>query len=481
MTFQCYGFLFLFLPLTVLLWWQLNRRGWGKAAQILLLCASLFFYGWHRLACLVVLVGSILFNFLVGRGLARTGKKGLLLLGLVGNLGVLGYFKYANFFLDNLNLLFSTSFGTLQLLLPLGLSFFTFQQIAFLLDLAHGEKNDYTLLEYACYVSFFPCVASGPMAFHHEVIPQLRQAAGRCLTSRELAQGLWLFSLGLWKKVIVAEAFGAGADWGFASIGQLNSTTALLVALSYTFQLYFDFSGYTDMARGIGRMLGLRLPDNFDVPYQALTIGKFWKGWHMTMTRFFTRYVYIPLGGSRRGTVVTCRNIMIIFLLSGLWHGADWSFVLWGGLHGAAMVVDRLLGKRVERLHPVLSWALTFAFVTFCWVFFRAENISQGLALCKAIGVCSFGEIAPGFTACFQLPLTSWLSRFLVLEPQRVALGMTLLFLLFAFLFCLQERGGAKKEERVALQGRTGVLCGLLLFWSVISLTGVTQFLYSEF
>ncbi|MDY3014798.1 MAG: MBOAT family O-acyltransferase [Evtepia sp.] len=481
MTFQSYGFLFLFLPLTVLLWWQLNRKGWGKGAQVWLLGVSLFFYGWHRLTCLWVLLGSILFNFLLGKALARTGQKRWLILGLVGNLGILGYFKYANFFLENLNLLFPTSFGTLQLLLPLGLSFFTFQQIAFLLDAAHGEKTDYTLLEYACFVSFFPCVASGPMAFHHEVIPQLRSASGRTLTRGELTQGLWLFSQGLWKKVIVAEAFDAGADWGFASVGQLNSTTAVLVALSYTFQLYFDFSGYTDMARGLGRMLGLNLPDNFDTPYQALTIGQFWKGWHRTMTRFFTRYVYIPLGGSRRGTAVTCRNIMIIFLLSGLWHGADWSFVLWGGLHGAAMVADRLLGKRVERLHPALSWALTFGFVTFCWVFFRAESISQGMDLCRAVGVCSFGGIDPGFTSAFLLPLPAWLTRFLSLDPQRAALGMTLVFFAFAFLFCFQERGGKEKETRVSLGGWTGVLCGLLLFWSVISLTGVTQFLYSEF
>lgn len=481
MSFQSYGFLFLFLPLTVLLWRQCNRRGWGQAAQVILLGASLFFYGWHRLACLGVLVGSILFNFFVGRGLVRRGGKGLLLLGLLGNLGVLGYFKYANFFLENLNLLLPVSVGTLQLLLPLGLSFFTFQQIAFLVDMYRGEGNDYTLLEYACYVSFFPCVASGPMAFHHEVIPQLRVAVGRKGNSRELAEGLWLFSLGLWKKVIVAQTFGEAVDWGFGEIAWLNSTTALLVALAYSFQLYFDFSGYTDMARGIGRMLGLHLPDNFNAPYQALTIGSFWKRWHMTMTRFFTRYVYLPLGGSRRGRGITCRNIGIIFLLSGLWHGADWSFVLWGGLHGVAMVIDRLLGKRTEGLHPALSWGLTFGFVTFCWIFFRAESIAQGLELCRAIGACQLGGIDTHFTNCFLLPLSAWVTRFFALDAHRIALGMTLAFFAFAFLFCFQERGGEKRETKAALGSGQGLLCGVLLFWSVISLSGVTQFLYSEF
>lgn len=227
----------------------------------------------------------------------------------------------------------------------MGISFFTFQQIAFLVDRYRGDPADYTLLEYACFVSFFPCVTSGPIAFHDEVIPQMRAVQGKGPSAQGIAEGLWLFSLGIWKKVIVAEAFGGGADWGWANLPALNSTTALAVTLSYTLQLYFDFSGYTDMARGIGKMLGVTLPENFDVPYQALTIRGFWKGWHMTMTRFFTRYLYIPLGGSRRGLPRTCVNTLVIFLASGLWHGADWSFVVWGGLHGIAMVADPPAGQ----------------------------------------------------------------------------------------------------------------------------------------
>lgn len=380
MSFQSYTFLFALLPVSVAGWWLLNWRGHGRLAQGFLLVVSLAFYGKGNLAFLPLLLGSILFNFLVGKamGALPRARKPLLVLGLLGNLGLLGYFKYANFFLDNLNWLLGTSIGALSLLLPLGISFFTFQQIAFLVDRYRGDPADYTLLEYACFVSFFPCVTSGPIAFHDEVIPQMRAVQGKGPSAQGIAEGLWLFSLGIWKKVIVAEAFGGGADWGWANLPALNSTTALAVTLSYTLQLYFDFSGYTDMARGIGKMLGVTLPENFDVPYQALTIRGFWKGWHMTMTRFFTRYLYIPLGGSRRGVPRTCVNTLVIFLASGLWHGADWSFVVWGGLHGIAMVADRLLGSRLDRLHPALSWALTFGYVNFCWIFFRAGQRPGG-------------------------------------------------------------------------------------------------------
>ena len=483
MSFQSYTFILLFLPLTVALWWGLNHKGYGRGAQGVLLAASLVFYGWTRWELLVILVGSILFHYAMGKWLCRaqSRRKGILLLGILGSLLPLVYFKYTNFFLGNLNVLFGMSLSVQQILVPLGLSLFTFQQLAFLMDAYRGKKNDYTLLEYACFVSFFPCVVSGPIAFHHEVIPQFRSAVGRRATGAEISQGIWLFSMGLWKKVILAQTFGKGADWGFACIPDLNTTTALMVVLSYTFQLYFDFSGYTDMARGIGRMLGIDLPDNFKVPYQALTIGSFWKRWHMTMTRFFTGYLYLPLGGSRRGTVCTCRNIMIVFLVSGLWHGANWTFVLWGGLHGCAMVLDRLLGHRIQKLHPALTWAVTFAFVCFCWIFFRASSIGEGLAMCQAIAVCDFGAFLPGFTDCFYLPAVAWLGRFLGVDLGRLALFMMLLFFLFAFLFVFLERDQEKKEGAVSFGARTGLLCACLFFWCLISLTGVTQFLYSEF
>lgn len=434
MSFQSYTFLFALLPVSVAGWWLLNWRGHGRLAQGFLLVVSLAFYGKGNLAFLPLLLGSILFNFLVGKamGALPRARKPLLVLGLLGNLGLLGYFKYANFFLDNLNWLLGTSIGALSLLLPLGISFFTFQQIAFLVDRYRGDPADYTLLEYACFVSFFPCVTSGPIAFHDEVIPQMRAVQGKGPSAQGIAEGLWLFSLGIWKKVIVAEAFGGGADWGWANLPALNSTTALAVTLSYTLQLYFDFSGYTDMARGIGKMLGVTLPENFDVPYQALTIRGFWKGWHMTMTRFFTRYLYIPLGGSR-----------------------------------------------LDRLHPALSWALTFGYVNFCWIFFRAGSVREALAMCRAIARCAFGPLAEEFTTSFQMPEITWIGRYLEIDMARLALLMFLLFVVGSMFFCLQETPVARRKHRMT--GRRGVLAGILLFWAVISLTGVSRFIYSNF
>ncbi len=483
MSFSSYSFLLLFLPITVFLWWMLNWRGSGKCAQCVLLAASLVFYGWSRWEGLLLLLGSILFHFILGTWLARARRrrKAILALGVVGSLLPLLYFKYTNFFLDNVNALAHTSLSVQTILLPLGISFFTFQQLGFLVDVYREERMEYTLLEYACFVSLFPCVVSGPIAFHNEVIPQLRAAVGQKLSGESLSQGIWLFTQGLWKKVVVAQAFGKGADWGFASIPVLNSTTALLVVLSYTFQLYFDFSAYTDMARGVGRMLGIDLPDNFNAPYQALTIGAFWKRWHMTMTRFFTRYLYFPLGGNRGGLVRTCRNIMIVFLVSGLWHGANWTFVLWGFLHGCAMVLDRLVGKRFSGLHPALSWGLTFAFVSFCWIFFRAPTVADGWAMVTAVGRCEFGSILSAFTSCFHLPMEAWLGRFLGLDMERLALLMLLLFFGGAFLFVFLERAGEKKETGREFGARAGLLSAVLLFWSLISLSGVTQFLYSNF
>ena len=261
MSFQSYSFLFVLLPVTVIGWRALNRFGYGRTAQVFLLGASLVFYALGSLLFLPVLTGSLLFNFLVGRGLTvGVGKKrALLVLGILGNLGVLGYFKYTNFLLENINILFGTSVGALAILLPLGISFFTFQQIAYRVDAYRGEAEPYSILEYAVYVTFFPCVASGPIAFHSEVIPQIRAQVGRRASGQELAEGLWLFSLGMWKKVIVAQTFGAATDWGYSSLAALDSTSALVVAVCYSFQLYFDFTGYTDMARGIGRMLGVTL------------------------------------------------------------------------------------------------------------------------------------------------------------------------------------------------------------------------------
>lgn len=483
MLFQSYSFIFVFLPLVLLGWWQLNHYHWHRVALVFLLACSLFFYGYFNVAFLPVLMCSILANYAFGHLIARRScmKRLWLLLALLLNIGSLVYFKYTNFFIANINTLFQSSIGFISILLPIGISFFTFQQIAYLIDVYRGEVPEYHLYEYALFVSFFPCVMSGPIALHNEVIPQLRDARNKVFSAELFACGIVSFSQGIAKKVLLADAFGAAADWGFASVNSINSTTAFVVTLSYTFQLYFDFSGYTDMARGVGLMLGLRLPQNFAGPYKALTIGQFWKCWHMTMTRFFTRYLYIPLGGSRNGTLPTCLNILIVFLLSGLWHGANWTFVIWGALHGSAMVADRLWGKHMDKLHPALSWGLTFGFVNLCWVFFRAESVSMAQSMFDCLFRFDFGALSPQLTDCFRLPGVDILVRLFELSAARVNLLLLLVSLLLALLICLQ---GKTLDERLAKRipnKKMALLSAMLLFWSLISLTGVTTFLYSDF
>ena len=390
MSFQSYTFLFALLPVSVAGWWLLNWRGHGRLAQGFLLVVSLAFYGKGNLAFLPLLLGSILFNFLVGKamGALPRARKPLLVLGLLGNLGLLGYFKYANFFLDNLNWLLGTSIGALSLLLPLGISFFTFQQIAFLVDRYRGDPADYTLLEYACFVSFFPCVTSGPIAFHDEVIPQMRAVQGKGPSAQGIAEGLWLFSLGIWKKVIVAEAFGGGADWGWANLPALNSTTALAVTLSYTLQLYFDFSGYSDMAIGLGWMFGFHFKENFNYPYSSTSIREFWRRWHISLSSWFLEYLYIPLGGNRKGKVRTCINKFIVFLCTGIWHGANVTFLFWGIYHGCFLMLEEFVPffrKEGGKIKTAVMRIYTLLVVCIGFVFFRADTMTQGMQWVKAM------------------------------------------------------------------------------------------------
>lgn len=273
------------------------------------LAMSLWFYGANDLRSLPVLLISIVLNYLIGSAILtspyRRTKTALLVCGVLVNLGALGIFKYLNFFLSNLSLLLGQSYDPIHLLLPLGISFFTFQQISYLIDARRGDAPSYSLSEYALFASFFPYVTSGPIAFHSEILPQIRDDRRRKPSARNLSRGLTAFSFGLFKKVLVADTLGKAADWGWANLESLNTPAALVTILAYSLQLYFDFAGYSDMASGVALCFNIELPMNFDSPYRARNIADFWKRWHITMTRFFTRYLYIPLGGSRRGLART--------------------------------------------------------------------------------------------------------------------------------------------------------------------------------
>lgn len=393
MLFNSPAYIFLFLPAAVLLYFLLNRWRFGCAASAWLILASLFFYGCWSPAHLPLLLLSIAVNFVAGAMLQQSGRLGkfglarriILPVGICFNLGLLGYYKYADFFLANFNSLLGAALPLPLLALPVAISFFTFQQIAYLVDCGRGRVRECSFLNYCLFVTFFPKLVAGPIVHHHEMMPQFARLRSRLPAPGNMALGLFFFSLGLFKKVWLADQFSAWAGTGFAAKNALTFFDAWGASLSYTLQLYFDFSGYSDMAVGSALFCNIVLPVNFDSPYQAASIQDFWRRWHITLSRWLRDYLYIPLGGSRKGLPRTCLNLLITFLLGGLWHGAGWTFVIWGGLHGAALVVHRLWQERGLRLPAFFGWLCTFLFVNASWVLFRAESLEEGLQMLKGM------------------------------------------------------------------------------------------------
>lgn len=486
MLFNSHFFIFVFLPLSVIGYFALCRLTRPRYAQYFLLVMNLWFYAANDLRSVPVLLASIVLNYLIGTSILsspyRRTKSALLVCGVTCNILALGIFKYLNFFMENVSLALGRSYDPIQLLLPLGISFFTFQQISFLVDARRGDAPLYSLSEYALFASFFPYVTSGPIAFHSEILPQLREDRRRRPSARNLSRGLTAFSFGLFKKVLIADTLGKAADWGWANLADLNLPAALVTILAYTLQLYFDFAGYSDMASGIALCFNIELPMNFDSPYRARSVADFWKRWHMTMTRFFTRYLYIPLGGNRRGLARTCLNTFIIFLVSGLWHGAAWTFIFWGALHGLAMVVSRLLAARSKRHLPYpLGWLLTFLFVNLCWVFFRAPSFSAAGTLLSRLLVGGWGALPTGLTDCFMSAEFTSLEQFVPLDAALFGAILCVAFLLLSLAGAVFPRN---MQRRLLHFRPTVPLCmgsAALLFWSILSLTGVSTFLYFTF
>ena len=335
----------------------------------------------------------MLFNYTIGNTLSKDmgvnkknfsknfSKKSILLFGIVCNLILLGYFKYVDFFIENLNLTINTNIELLHLLLPLAISFFTFQQIAYLVDSYKAETKEYDFLNYALFVTFFPQLIAGPIVHHKEMMPQFTTLRNKVKNYKNIALGLFIFSIGLFKKIVIADTFAVWANNGFDVAKTLNLFEAWATSLSYTFQLYFDFSGYTDMAIGIALLFNIKLPINFNSPYKALNIQDFWRRWHITLSRFLRDYIYIPLGGNKKGNFRTYSNLMATFILGGLWHGAGWTFIFWGFLHGLALLTHRVWQDFGFKLWVWLSWFITFNFINIAWVFFRAKEWEDAIKI----------------------------------------------------------------------------------------------------
>lgn len=380
MLFNSYEFIFLFLPLSLLSYYLLQKLNQPKTARLCLLLFSFIFYSWWNPAYLPLLLGSIVFNYMIGSMLgskrisATYQRKVLMIFGVAANLVLLGFYKYSDFFIANLNHFINTNIPMFNLLLPLAISFFTFQQIAYIVDAYKNEADTYDFIDYALFVGFFPQLIAGPIVHHGEMIRQFRSKNNWRIKYSNLAPGIYLFFIGLFKKVIIADTLSYWAIWGFDTSVQLSFLEAWLTSLAYTLQLYFDFSGYTDMATGAALMFNIKLPVNFHSPYKSADIQEFWRRWHITLGRFLRNYIYIPLGGNRRGSSRTSFNLLLTFLLGGLWHGAGWTFVFWGFLHGTALVVQRWWRRMGLKINYLLGWFLTFNFVNLAWVFFRAKT-----------------------------------------------------------------------------------------------------------
>jgi alginate O-acetyltransferase complex protein AlgI len=394
MLFNSQVFITGFLPIVLALYYAVASRRTARQAVVVL--ASLAFYGWWDIRFVPLLVGLTVANWLIAQWFGVRRAKWIPVLGVALNLAALGLFKYADFFRGTAYGLLGESFHPWQLILPLGISFFVFQKISYLMDLRRGDRHIYGFLDFCMFVTFFPQLIAGPLVRHNEIIQQFALDPRRPEMWENLSRGFVLFVIGVAKKVALADTLAMVADPLFArATASLSAAEAWAATGAYTLQIYFDFSGYSDMAIGLALMFGLRLPINFNAPYRAVSIRDFWRRWHMTLSRFLRDYLYIPLGGNRCGAVRQAINVVATMLLGGLWHGANWTFVAWGGLHGLALAVNHLWQDRGLRLPRPAAWALTLVFVMACWVLFRsADFATAGDILSSMVGAHGLGRLS---------------------------------------------------------------------------------------
>ena len=471
MLFNSYEFIFLFLPITLVIYFILNKYNKNMLAKAWLVIASLYFYSYFNKSYLILIIVSILVNYFIGTELnMKTNnvirRKVLLIFGVLFNLGTLGYFKYYDFFVENINYVFKTNFNLLHIMLPLGISFFTFQQLSYVIDNYHRKSLNYDFLSYCLFVTFFPQLIAGPIVLPAEMLPQFENEENKKVNWENMNRGLYMFSIGLAKKVIIADTIAHFANAGFDMIESLNFAEAWLTSISYTLQLYFDFSGYCDMAMGIGMMFNIVLPINFNSPYKSTNIQEFWRKWHITLGRFMTNYLYIPLGGNRKGELKTLRNLFIVFFASGIWHGAGWNFVIWGMLHGICILIHRIWKNTGRKLPKLIGWFITINLVNIFWVFFRAENLQSAVKVLR--GMIDIPSITEGISKGY---------KYLDISLYRDAREMLICALVIVIL--LKNSKIKEQEMKFKIINNFEII---LYFWiSIFSMSKISEFLYFNF
>jgi D-alanyl-lipoteichoic acid acyltransferase DltB (MBOAT superfamily) len=489
MLFNSFGFIFVFLPIVVAGFVFLNRLSRYRLASIWLLGASLLFYGVWNPRYLVLILGSIGINYAIGRWLAANAsaphrtRKLLLWLGLAFNLGLLGYFKYVDFFISNVNGLTGLSLPLQRIALPLAISFFSLQQITFIVDAYEGLVKETDLVHYALFVTVFPHLIAGPITHHRTMVGQFADVERRQFKLENLTTGIFVFSIGLAKKVLLADNLARAASEGFKNATRLSLPESWLASLSYTFQLYFDFSGYADMAIGAALMLGLNIPVNFSSPFRARGMVEFWQRWHMTLSNFITTYLYTPmLRAAKRATLGKAMLVTLTaMLIAGLWHGAAWTFVIFGALHGVGIVVNQVWKRKVKKKLPgFLAWLITFSFVNMTFVFFRANSLSDALHILKAMVGINGITVPISMEGRFGA-----LKRFGVqfgtipMATDTLFRGFLLLALGFLIVFAFKNTEELTKEFKPGWRSSVGVAAALV--GSIFCLTEITEFLYFNF
>ena len=516
MLFNSIEFILFFLPVTLVVFFFIGNKGYRRIAISWLVSASLFFYGWWNPAYLGVIIGSIIFNYTIsalllsGSGIRL--KKCTLTFGVTINLLLLGYFKYINFFISNVNTITENNFNIGEILLPLAISFFTFQQITYLVDTYKGETKKHDFLHYCLFVTFFPQLIAGPIVHHKEMLPQFIKDGVCRLNYQHLSVGITIFTMGLFKKVVLADGIAVYSTpiFDFADSGfEVGFFDAWVGVLAYTFQLYFDFSGYSDMAIGIARMFGIKLPLNFNSPYQSTNIIDFWRRWHITLSRFLRDYLYIPLGGSRKSVFRRQSNLLTTMLLGGLWHGAGWNFIIWGGLHGIFLMINHLWRKvistRDHKLYALFSWLLTFIAVVFAWVPFRATTLDGALNMWKGMlglqGISIERNLALPLQDLSELFATLGITFNGFFKVDGITMDsfiwIFLLFVISVFFPNTQQimrryrpayetyKGEIKEINLVFIEWRPTIITLLItvitFFYSILSMSKVSEFLYFNF
>ncbi|MBS4033335.1 MAG: MBOAT family protein [Ignavibacterium sp.] len=522
MLFNSHIFIFLFLPATLLVYFLCGIYS-TRLSAVWLIAASLFFYGWWNPAYVGLLVGSILFNYSVGMVLARehtrhrqSVKRIILIFGITGNFLILGYYKYANFFLSTLSGIVNVEWTIGNIVLPLGISFFTFTQIAYLVDAFKGDVKEYNLVHYSLFVTYFPHLIAGPILHHKEMMPQFGLKSTYRFSYENFSVGLTVFAIGLCKKVVLADSVAPYAQTVFKAASEgsiLTFIEAWAGSIAYALQLYFDFSGYSDMAIGLAMLFGVSLPLNFYSPYQAVNIIEFWRRWHITLSRFLRDYLYIPLGGNRKGSLRLSINVIITMLLGGLWHGAGWTFIIWGGLHGLYIAINHIWHSVLHffgyrKIHGkwwgrAVARMLTFLAVVVAWVFFRADSIDSAMRVLKGMAGLN-GIILPQVWESYTGSFGKWLSvlgtSFGMTPAFNEALrGPLLLLILLTIVFFFPNTQQVMHKFRTAINiyrgdnmgvptwfnweptWRWAAISAVLMTTSIVMIDKVSEFLYFQF